>query len=119
MKWVITGSRHINDFNVISKILDSTLTKYGTPEEFIHGNCWGVDKIGGWWASQKRIPVKKFPADWLNYGKAAGPIRNKEMAEYCSKNDLCIAIWDGSSKGTKNMINLCENKGIKVEIHKI
>lgn len=119
MKWVITGSRNINDVSLITKILDTILEKYGKPTEFIHGNCYGVDKIGERWAFNNNINIKCFPANWTKYGKSAGPIRNKEMADYCSKDDVCIAIWDGSSKGTKNMIDTCRKNGIKVEINKI
>ena len=40
--------------------------------------------------------------DWNKHGKAAGPIRNRQMAEYA---DCLIAVWDGKSRGTKNMID--------------
>jgi hypothetical protein len=60
-----------------------------------------VDQIGEDWAREHNIPVKQFLAQWNIHGKSAGPIRNKEMAEYA---DALIAFWDGQSKGTKNMI---------------
>ena len=43
-----------------------------------------------------------FNADWNKHGRAAGPMRNKQMADYA---DVLIAVWDGQSKGTKNMID--------------
>jgi len=46
-------------------------------------------------------------------GKAAGFIRNAEMAEYA---DALIAFWDGRSKGTKHMIDLAKKHGLKVKI---
>jgi hypothetical protein len=46
--------------------------------------------------------VKEFPANWVEHGRAAGPIRNGQMADYA---DALIAVWDGKSKGTGNMIN--------------
>lgn len=45
---------------------------------------------------------KEFPADWKAHGKAAGPIRNKQMAEYA---DALLLIWDGESKGSASMKN--------------
>lgn len=45
---------------------------------------------------------KVFEADWNKHGKAAGPIRNKEMV---SESDGLIAFWDGKSRGTKNAID--------------
>lgn len=117
MKWAITGSRGISDIEYIGNILSDILKRYGKPIEFIHGGCWGVDNIGKMWALANGIPVKEFPAQWKKYGKSAGPRRNKEMADYCEKSDLCIAIWDGSSKGTKNMIDNCKSKGMIVEVY--
>jgi len=42
----------------------------------------------------------EFPADWDTHGRAAGPIRNKQMAEY---GDALLLIWDGESRGSANM----------------
>ena len=53
--------------------------------------------------SNREIPIKEFPADWDKFGKSAGYVRNREMAEYC---DAAIIIWDGKSKGTKHMIDI-------------
>lgn len=69
--------------------------------EIISGTARGVDSIAESIAVTKGYPTKLFPADWDKYGKPAGAIRNKQMAEYA---DVLIAIWDGQSKGTKNMI---------------
>jgi len=55
----------------------------------------------------------KFPAEWNKFGKAAGPKRNKEMAIAA---DALIAFWDGKSRGTKNMIELAKQKGLKVKV---
>jgi len=60
------------------------------------------------------IKIKEFPANWEKYGRAAGPIRNKEMAEYA---DALILIWDGKSKGSLNMLkNAREQKLIIKEV---
>ena len=53
------------------------------------------------------------PADWDKHGKAAGPIRNAEMAEVA---DALIAFWDGQSRETKSMIDLARKKGLQVAI---
>ncbi len=47
------------------------------------------------------IPVKEMPADWNRYGNSAGPMRNRQMAEYA---DAAVIIWDGYSRGTRNMV---------------
>lgn len=47
-----------------------------------------------------RTTIKKFRADWNKYGRSAGPRRNQEMAKYA---DELLLIWDGRSRGSKNM----------------
>ena len=79
--------------------------------EVVCGEARGVDEMGKKAAQAKNIPVKSFPADWSKHGKSAGPIRNREMAEYA---DALVAIWDGKSKGTKNMIDTAKKLGLKV-----
>ena len=59
----------------------------------------------------KGFEVKIIQADWQKYGKRAGPIRNKEMADYA---DTLIAFWDGQSRGTKNMIETARSQNLNV-----
>jgi hypothetical protein len=54
-----------------------------------------------------------FPADWKTHGKAAGPIRNRQMAKNA---EALIALWDGNSRGTKNMIETATKLGLKVYV---
>lgn len=68
--------------------------------EEVCGLAEGVDTEGQHWASHAGVPVKTFRADWKKHGKAAGPIRNREMAQYA---DALLLIWDGTSRGSKNM----------------
>jgi hypothetical protein len=56
-----------------------------------------------------------MPANWDEFGKSAGYIRNAEMAKYA---DACVIFWDGISKGTKHMINLANKEGLKLKIIK-
>lgn len=77
--------------------------------EIVCGGARGADALGEYWATVFNKPVKYFPADWDKYGKAAGHIRNKQMAEYGTH---LIAFWDGKSKGTKNMIENADRLGL-------
>lgn len=47
----------------------------------ISGKCKGADTNGEFWAAIRNVMVLNFPADWNKHGKAAGPIRNSEMAK--------------------------------------
>ncbi len=99
MKLIIAGGRDFNQGYIINKVL------YGLEsdiiDEVVCGDARGADTLGAEWAYIHHIPIKHFPANWDKYGKAAGYIRNAEMAEY---GDMLIAFWDGKSPGTKNMI---------------
>lgn len=101
MKLIIAGSRHLNvPLQFIDWCVDLMDIEDGSIEEVVSGGARGVDKSGEWAADYFDIPVKLFPADWNKHGHAAGPIRNKQMAEYA---DALLLIWDGESKGSANM----------------
>lgn len=111
MKVIIAGSRDFNDYRVLTKAIMKSGLKI---EEVVCGMARGVDLLGKHWADQRGIYVKEFPADWNAHGRRAGPIRNAEMAKYA---DALIAIWDGESKGTANMISQARLKNLKVFVY--
>ena len=59
------------------------------------------------------IEVIEYPADWDKYGKSAGYIRNREMADVC---DCAVIFWNGLSRGTANMIKLMRNRNKPVYV---
>lgn len=83
--------------------------------QIVSGGAKGADELGERYAKERRFIVKRFEANWDRDGNAAGPIRNKAMAEYA---EALIAFWDGKSKGTKNMIEQATTLGLKVRIIK-
>lgn len=126
----IAGSRNIS---LTPQEVDVIVSESGFEVEgIISGkNPKGVDSAGEAWAKWKNLPlVKAFPADWKNtshpdsivacnpygaYDKKAGMRRNVEMAKYLSDhNGALIVIWDGSSKGSKSMLSLGHQYGLKV-----
>jgi len=108
MKVIIAGSRSITDKESTFELLDKAKEYFGSISVVISGCANGVDKIGEEWAELNNIEVQRFPADWDKYGKKAGFIRNSEMAKAA---DGLIAIYDGISKGTKNMIDTMKKLG--------
>ncbi|MCX5967467.1 MAG: SLOG family protein [Cyanobacteria bacterium] len=47
----------------------------------LHGGARGADRTIGRAAFQLGWPVEVLPADWRRHGRAAGPIRNRELLE--------------------------------------
>ena len=102
MKVIIAGSREIEDM----KEVEAAIKESGfSITEVVSGTARGVDCLGEKWAMENDRRLAVFRAEWETLGKAAGFIRNRRMAEYA---DALIAVWDGKSKGTMNMIDNAE-----------
>lgn len=112
MRIIVCGSRRWHDRARIEARL-CQLPDPGTVT-VVHGNAAGADRIAHQEAQKAGMLVEPHPADWERYGKSAGPIRNKQMAELGA--DLCIAFWDGRSTGTANMMDQARAHGIPVEV---
>lgn len=114
MKVIIAGSRQLTASH-LEIALDSCDFEIS---EVVSGNSGGIDLAGEQFARECGIPYATFPANWVEYGRSAGPIRNKEMAVYA---DALIAVWDGKSRGTANMISEMKslNKPVHVQTFKI
>lgn len=113
MKIIIAGGRDITDPGLVMLAMAHS---GWIPSEVVSGGATGVDALGEQWAAQWGIPVRRFPADWKRHGNAAGPIRNREMAAYA---DALVAIWDGKSRGTANMISEAQQRGLQVYVYRL
>lgn len=110
MRVIVAGSREITDYDIVRKAIEDSGFK---PSLIVSGGARGVDRLGERYAAEHGIPVKKFPADWEKFGKAAGHIRNKQMAEH---GDALVAVWLNESRGTKNMIMNATNCGLQLYV---
>lgn len=101
-KTIIAGSRTLtNEDIIISLIREVEADIDASITEVVSGGAAGVDTIGEIFAKEFNLPIKHFIPKWGKYGWRAGPIRNREMAQYA---DSAIIFWDGASRGTANMI---------------
>ena len=114
-KVIIAGGRLFNNYELLKDKCDYYLSnKLRTHNVIIvSGMAPGADTLGMQYATEKNLSVEPHPAKWEKHGRAAGPIRNEEMAA-CS--DALIAFWDGVSRGTKSMIDLARSYGLQVAI---
>jgi len=109
---IIAGGRDFDDFRLLSKkCMFKLQDKLNVV--VVSGCANGADKLGEKFAKFMGYEIKEFPANW-DIGKAAGYIRNKDMAEYA---DALIAFWDGKSKGTKHMIDLARERNLQVVVY--
>ena len=115
---IVAGGRDFDNYILLSETLDVVLKRYTLSEvSIVSGCCQGADTLGERYAKEHGIPVVRFPADWQAYGKAAGPLRNRKMAEYASEGEgVLVAFWDGKSRGTASMIRLAEKYGLETKI---
>lgn len=81
MKIIIAGSREGMPEDEFKRELEGYLADENIEvSEVVCGKAKGIDTLGEMWAKQRSIPVAEFPANWERHGRAAGPIRNAEMA---------------------------------------
>ena len=115
MKVIIAGSRSIKNYPTLKKFVDYVLENTSWDMDLIvSGGAEGVDSMGERYGKENAIPVNIIPADWDEYGKMAGPQRNATMAEYA---DALIALWDGESPGTKDMISKAHTAGLPIMVY--
>lgn len=110
MKVIIAGSRDIYNYSLVEEAVASSSF---VPTEIFSGCASGVDQLGEQYADEHNLILRRFYADWSVFGKSAGPIRNREMAEHA---DALIALWDGQSRGTKDMIKKAIDRSLKVKV---
>jgi hypothetical protein len=78
--------------------------------ELAHGDAKGVDYFAKQWALSEAIEQVPFPARWLEHGRSAGPVRNREML---TSGVSCLVAFPGG-KGTENAVSTAKSLGIKV-----
>lgn len=125
---LVTGSREWKDRRRLFRELDALLADFlaseGEPAVFtvLHGACpAGADLHAAMWCSSRgelwpgRVQEMKRPANWDLHGKAAGPVRNQEMADL--KPGLCLAFFEhgAGNRGTADCVRRCRDAGIRIE----
>lgn len=126
MRVLVTGSRDWGDWREVYRALSKVCEEHDLnliPDEHgntmpdprkitvVHGNCpTGADMWADQWCISNFFTAERHPADWQEYGKRAGFVRNAEMVK--SGIDLCLAFIKGESKGASMTARLAEEAGI-------
>lgn len=98
----------------MAALQDAFLWEAINPTCIVSGTARGVDRLGEQIAADHNLPVARYPAKWDKYGPTAGFIRNGVMA---ANADALVAVWDGRSPGTKNMIAQARLQGLLVHVY--
>ena len=118
LKVLVCGSRLWTNRTPIER----ELRKLGPGVIVVHGAHWeGADAIADVVAQELGLIVRRYPANWRGYGRAAGPKRNAEMIakEHLPAEpiNLCLAFAENFSgaHGTSDMRRKAVAAGIRVE----
>ncbi len=111
-KILVCGGRDFTDRSLIYRLLDQVIAAMNWHKvEIISGAARGADSLAIDWAVLREHKYTAFPADWKQYGRQAGPIRNQKMLDI-GKPDLVIAFPGG--RGTADMIERTRNARVKL-----
>ena len=114
-KVIIAGSRGFSNYKLLREQCNKFLREKRKTSNIIvvTGHARGADTLGEKYAQDEGFTLEIYPAQWKKFGKRAGYRRNEQMAEVA---DALIAFWDGSSKGTKHMIDIMNEKNLLVRV---
>ena len=113
MRVLVTGDRLWSDPVLIREALSKMAN--GVQHTLIHGCAKGADTLAALEALKLGFLVEPYPANWGQYGRAAGPVRNRQMLTE-GLPDIVFAFHDNldASKGTANMVKLARKAGLPV-----
>lgn len=114
---IVAGSRSFTDGAFLARTLDRLLSRLGGDTIIVSGGARGADRLGEQYAQDRQLGLMREPADWDRYGRrVAGMIRNQHMSFLSSH---LVAFWDGSSPGTRAMIDMARNDRLQVRVARV
>jgi cephalosporin hydroxylase len=107
---LVCGGRAYKDRVKVYEVLD--MAHAANPIGLLlHGGARGADALADEWQKSRAVRTRRYNADWLGQGRAAGVIRNQLML-VDGKPDLVIAFPGG--RGTADMIRRAKAAGVPV-----
>lgn len=114
MKIAIIGSRECGNINfeeLLKKHMDILAN-----DTIISGGARGIDTLAAKYARKHGMKLLEFRPDYATFGRGATFVRNRMIVDVA---DVVVALWDGSSRGTKNTIEYAKKKYVPVVIIRI
>jgi hypothetical protein len=124
MRVLVCGGRNFNNKDLVVQTLNAIADEFelwAPPDEYgntlplgltiIAGGASGADRLAAEYAAVNWAGYKEFPADWVKYGRSAGPVRNQQML-FEGKPDMVVAFPGG--RGTAHMVTVARRAGVPV-----
>ena len=80
----------------------------------VSGGAAGVDACAREYAQRHGLKLTEYLPEYARYGRAAPLKRNITIIENA---DLVLAFWDGTSRGTKYVIDNCKKCKVPVRVY--
>jgi len=106
MRLLVCGGRDFTNYAVLALAIMRL-----EPTVIIAGAARGADRLAATYARTHGITLEEYPADWDQYGKRAGFIRNSQMLTE-GKPDMVLAMPGGV--GTRMMVEIATKAGVPV-----
>lgn len=111
---LVCGGRDYTDCDAVYAELDAIHA--ATPIAcVINGGASGADGLAADWAASRGVASLVVFPDWKTYGRAAGPIRNRQMLTE-GKPSLVLAFPGG--RGTADMVRQSQLAGVAVRMYR-
>lgn len=111
MHLAIVGSRYFHDYNLLKTTVDDYVISTGRDLlTIISGGVPGTDALAERYARETNTMFVVFNANWSKYGRSAGQIRNRLIAEECTD---VIAFRADSLVGTVDTLTKASAAGKK------
>ena len=109
MKTAVIGSR---------KLMITNLEDYlpADTTEIVSGGATGIDACAKHFSLAHNIPYTEYLPDYSRYGRAAPIVRNRQIVD---RADRVIAFWDGTSRGTRSVIDYCRKIGKPITVYTV
>lgn len=118
---LIVGSRNFTNYCYLEmRINDYIKGKEHLLPVIISGGAKGADSLAERYAKENKLELKVFEAEWDKFGKSAGYKRNRIMHKFIANNfehRVCLAFWDGKSKGTQHNFKLSKEFNTELLIY--
>lgn len=100
MRIVICGGRNYSDAETLRRVLDGLHAVAGI-KEIATGGAKGADQLAEEWARAVGVDSRVYLADWEQYGRSAGPRRNRVMLTEFAP-DIVVSFPGG--RGTSDCV---------------